>query len=616
VKQQFLLTVVPGLLVSFTFSAAQGRPTSQTSSAAVLPTQAFDGSNPFASPSTLLYQAPPFDRIKDSDFQPAMEEGMKRQLTEVEAIANSREAPTFANTVEAMERTGELLQRVQPVIDGLASSNKNPTIQQVETEEAPKLSALHDAIYLNPKLFVRVKAIYDHRETLGLSLEAKYLVERYYLDFVRSGAMLSEADKDTVRALNSEESQLTDQFRNKVLADTNASALVIDDQAELAGWSEADITAAAETAGKLGHPGKWVITLQNTTQQPALTYLTNRAVRERLFDASTKRGNHGGENDTKAIVERLAQLRAQRANLLGYASFAAYVLDDRMAKTPDNAIKLLTGLVPASTAKAQREATRMQQLIDSDTQQAGFKLQPWDWQYYAEQVRKAEYDLDESQVRPFFELDRVLEDGVFYSANQLYGLTFKERKDIPVYQPDVRVFEVFDANGSSLALFYADFFSRSNKSGGAWTSGFVGQSGLLGTRPVVYNVENFAKPAPGQPALLSFAEVTTMFHEFGHALQAMMSDVRYPTTPKPRDFVEVPSMFNEHWALYPSVFSHYARHYKTGEPMPKELVEKIRKSHTFNQGFATTEYIEAALLDMAWHTLPDCRKSTRSSPRR
>jgi peptidyl-dipeptidase Dcp len=588
------------LLLSLPFSgiALFGQMSSTTPKA----TPRFDESNPFAKPSTLPFEAPAFHKIQNSDFQPALEEGMKRQLAEVELLANNPDSPTFANTIEAMERTGQLLQRVSAVFFGLAGSNTNPTIQSVRSEEAPKLAATHDAIYLNPKLFARVKAIYDQRESLGLNAEAKYLVERYYLDFVRSGALLSDADKSTVRTLNSEESQLTDQFRNKVLADTNASALVIDTRAELDGLPDADIAAAAEAATKLGHPGKWVITLQNTTQQPVLKYLKNRAVRERLFNASVKRCSQGGENDTKAIVERLAELRAQRAKLLGYSSYAAYVLDDEMAKTPEHAIKLMTDLVPASTSKAHDEASLMQQLIDKP--QGGFQLEPWDWSYYSEQVRKAQYDLDEAQVRPYFELDRVLHDGVFYAANKLYGLTFKERKDIPVYHPDVRVFEVFDADGSSLALFYADFFSRPNKRGGAWTSEFVGQSTLLGTKPVVTNIENFAPPAPGEAKLLSFEEVTTMFHEFGHALQGIMSNVRYPTTPIPRDFVEVPSMFNEHWALEPSVFAQYAKHCKTKEPMPKELVEKIKKSRTFNQGFATTEYLEAALLDMAWHTMP------------
>jgi peptidyl-dipeptidase Dcp len=588
----FLLTLAFSLFASLAVAQTQ---------AAAAPTD----TNPFFTPSPLPFQAPPFDRIKDSDFQPAIEEGMKRQIVEVEAIADSSDAPTFANTIEAMERAGLLLTRVSRVFFGLAQSNTNPTIQKIQSEEAPRLAAHRDAIYLNPKLFARVKAVYDQREGSGLSAEAKRLAERYHKDFVRAGALLSDAAKSALRALNKEQSTLTNDFRKKVLADTNESPVVVDDKAMLEGLSDADVAVAAEAAKSRGLTGKWVLTLQNTTQQPYQTTLKNRALRQRLFDASSQRGNHGGDNDTKAIVTRLAQLRAQRAKLLGFPSFAAFSLDDQMAKTPENALKLMNDLVPASTGKARDEAARMQKLIDA--QNGGFKLGPQDWQYYAEQVRKAEYDLDESQTKPYFELDRVLRDGVFFAANKLYGITFKERKDIPVYQPDVRVWEVTDVDGKPLALFYGDFFSRQSKAGGAWTSSFVGQSGLLGTRPVVTNTENFTKPAAGQPALLTFTEVTTMFHEFGHALHGMFSNVQYPTlagSSVPRDYVEFPSQFNEHWALEPTVFANYARHYKTGEAMPQALVEKIKKSRTFNQGFETTEYLAAALLDMAWHSLP------------
>jgi len=388
-----------------------------------------------------------------------------------------------------------------------------------------------------------------------------------------------------------------------VLADTNESAVVVADKAELDGLSEGDIAAAAETAKERGMTGKWVLSLRNTTQQPALAQLTNRALRERLFQASSLRCNHGGSNDTKTIVSRLAELRAQHAKLLGYASYAAFVLDDQMAKTPENAEKLMTGLVPAATGKARGEAARMQKPIDAE--KGDFQLGAADWDFYAEKVRRAEYDLDASQVRPYFELERVLRDGVFFSANRLYGITFKERKDIPVYQPDVRVFEVLDADGKSLALYYGDYFSRSNKSGGAWEDSFVDQSLLIGTKPVVFNVTNFTKPAPGQPALLSFDDVTTLFHEFGHALHGMFANVRYPTLLSvPRDFVEFPSQFNEHWALEPAVLANYAKHSRTGKPMPQSLVDKIKKSRTFNQGYKTTEYLAAALLDMAWHGLP------------
>jgi peptidyl-dipeptidase Dcp len=560
-------------------------------------------SNPFFTASTLQYEAPPFDKIKDSDYKPAIEEGMKRELAEYQQVADNPDAPTFANTIEAMERTGALLTRVAKVFFNLTQSNTNDTMQQIEAEEAPKLAAHQDEIYLNPKLYARVKALYDKRDSLGLDAESKYLVERYYRNFVRAGAQLSDTDKTKLRALNQEESNLTTQFRKNVLGDTDASAVVVDDKALLDGLSDGDIAAAAEAAKGKKLDGKWVLSLQNTTQQPALASLKNRALRQRLFKASVERGNHGGDFDTKAIVTRLAQLRAQRAKLLGFPTFAAFGLDDQMAKTPEIAIKLMTDLVPAATARARAEVARMQKIIDE--QKGGFKLEASDWQFYAEQVRKAEYDLDASQVRPYFELEHVLHDGIFFAANKLYGLTFKERKDIPVYQPDVRVFEVFDADGKSMALFYADYFSRPNKSGGAWMDSFVDQSGLRGTRPVVFNVCNITKPAPGQPALLTFDNVTGMFHEFGHALHGMLSNVKYPTvagTNVPRDFVEFPSQFNEHWALEPTVFANYAKHNQTGQAMPQALVDKIKKSRTFNQGYAVTEYLAAALLDMAWHT--------------
>ncbi len=587
------LAMVLTLATSFGLAARQ---------AAAAPPPAAE-SNPFFSASPLSFQAPPFDRIKESDYAPAIEEGMKRQLAEIEVIADSPEPPTFANTLEAMERSGELLTRVAKVFFNLAQSNTSETIQKIKADEAPKLAAHQDAIFLNSKLFARVKALYDRREGLALDPEARYLVERYYLNFVRAGAQLSDADKTVLRALNQEEAKLTTEFTDKVLADTNESAVVVADKAELDGLSEGDIAAAAETAKERGMTGKWVLSLRNTTQQPALAQLTNRALRERLFQASSLRCNHGGSNDTKTIVSRLAELRAQHAKLLGYASYAAFVLDDQMAKTPENAEKLMTGLVPAATGKARGEAARMQKPIDAE--KGDFQLGAADWDFYAEKVRRAEYDLDASQVRPYFELERVLRDGVFFSANRLYGITFKERKDIPVYQPDVRVFEVFDADGKSLALYYGDYFSRSNKSGGAWEDSFVDQSLLIGTKPVVFNVTNFTKPAPGQPALLSFDDVTTLFHEFGHALHGMFANVRYPTLLSvPRDFVEFPSQFNEHWALEPAVLANYAKHSRTGKPMPQSLVDKIKKSRTFNQGYKTTEYLAAALLDMAWHGLP------------
>ena len=560
-------------------------------------------SNPFFQESALQYQAPPFDKIRDVDYAPAIEEGMKHQIAEIDAIANDAAPPTFANTLEAMERSGQLLTRVTKVFFNLAQSNTNDAMQKIRAEEAPKLAKHQDSIYLNAKLNARVKALYDRRDSLGLDPESRYLLQRYHLTFVRAGAELNDAGKTKLRALNEEEAKLTTRFAELLLADTTASSVVVSDKIELAGLSEGDLASAAGRAKERGLEGKWVLDLQNTTQQPVLSSLTNRALRQRILEASKARCDHGGPNDTKAIVARLVQLRAQRANLLGFSTYAAYVLDDQMAKTPDHALKLLTDMVAAATTKASHEAARMQQLIDSE--KGGFTLGAADWELYAEKVRKADYDIDEAQVKPYLPLDRVLQDGVFFAAHELYGLTFRERKDLPVYDPDVRVFEVFEADGRSLALYYGDYFQRPNKRGGAWDDSFIDQSALLGTKPVIVNVLNFPKPAAGHPALLSFDDVKALFHEFGHALHGMFSDIRYPTLGgTPNDWVEMPSQFNEHWALEPAVLTHYARHYKTGEPIPPSLVERIRKTTTFNEGYATTEYLAAALLDLAWHTLP------------
>ncbi len=575
------------------------------SAASAKDTAVLSASNPFATASALPFHAPPFNKIKDADYQPAIEAGMREQLAEMKKIAAQKDAPTFANTIEAMERSGQLLARVGAVFGAVTGADTNDTLQKVEVAVAPKFAEHQDAIYLDAKLFQRVKTLFDSRDKLGLEGEQGELLDRYYRNFVRAGAQLGDADKAKLRALNKEESTLTTAFGNKLLAASNAGAVIVSDKAELAGYSAADVAAAADAAKSRKLDGKYAITLQNTTQQPAQSSLENRALREKLFKASTERAEHGDANDTRATVQRLAVLRAERAKLLGYPNYAAYTLADQMAKTPQAAEKLMTDMVPAATAKAHGEAAKMQALIDKNN--GGFKLAPWDWQFYAEQVRKADYDLDEAQIKPYFEIDRVLHDGVFYAANQMYGITFKERKDIPVWEPDVRVFEVFDKDGTSLALFYADYWKRDSKRGGAWMDNLVGQSGLLGTKPVVYNVCNFTKPSAGQPALISFDDVTTMFHEFGHALHGMFSNVKYPTLSGanvPRDFVEFPSQFNEHWASDPKVFANYAKHYQTGAPMPTELVDKIKKTRTFDQGFATTEYLAAALLDMAWHTLP------------
>ncbi|MGC2531248.1 MAG: peptidyl-dipeptidase Dcp [Candidatus Acidiferrum sp.] len=564
----------------------------------------FGPSNPFYAPSTLPFHAPPFDKIKDEDYQPAIEAGMAEELTEIEAIAGNAAPPTFENTIVAMEKTGQLLQRALNAFGAATAANTDPYLEKVQAEEAPKLAAHQDAITLNAKLFARVAAVYKQRDALKLDPESLRLLRVDYDTFVRSGANLSDADKTKLKKLNEEIATLANDFSTKLLAATKAGAYFTTDKSALAGLSDAQLAAAAQAAEGRKQEG-YVIPLQNTTQQPDLAALSVRATRQAIFENSWNRAEHGDANDTRDLISHLAQLRAQRAQLLGFPNHAAWKLGDQMAKTPENAIKFMDALVPGATAKAALEAKDIQDLIDA--QKGGFTLQPWDWNFYSEQVRKAKYDLNDAEVKPYFELNNVLENGVFYAAHELYGIMFKERKDIPVYQPDVRVFEVFDTGGKPLALFYCDYFKRDNKNGGAWMDVFVNQSKLLGTLPVVYNVANLPKPAPGEPALISFTDVTTMFHEFGHALNGMFADTEYPSlsgTATARDFVEFPSQFNEHWALYPAVFAHYARHYKTGAPMPAELVAKIRKAATFNQGYMLTELVAAAELDMQWHTLP------------
>jgi peptidyl-dipeptidase Dcp len=560
--------------------------------------------NPFAAPSPLPFHAPQFDKIKDSDYQPAFEEGMKRQLAEVEKIANNPAPATFDNTIAAMEKSGQMLGRVEEVFFALTSANTNKTLQKVQAIEAPRLAAHHDTIYLNPRLFARVKKIYENRDKLT-GPEQKQLVKVYYDQFVRSGANLSDADKAKLRTLNKKLSSLETTFQKKLLAGTKAGGLVVSDKAKLAGLSPDAIAAAAGAAKARGLKGKWVLPLQNTTQQPALTNLTNRAVRKELFEDSWMRTERGDANDTRDTIATLAKLRAEKAALLGYKNYAAYVLENQMAKTPKAVLDFMGKMVPATRKKAAGEAGELQALINKDGKR--IKLQPWDWELYAEKLRKAKYALDENQIKPYFKLDNVLKNGVFYAAHELYGLTFKERHDIPVYQKDVRVFTVYDKDGSELGLFYCDYFKRDNKGGGAWMSNFVEQSKLLGEKPVIYNVANFTKPAPGKPALLTFDDVTTMFHEFGHALHGFFADEIYPSisgTNVARDFVEFPSQFNEHWALNPKVFKHYAVNYKTGKAMPKALVEKIKKAAKFNQGYEFGELLAAAELDMQWHTLP------------
>ena len=569
---------------------------------------AFGPQNPFYAASTLPYHAPPFDRIHDADYQPALEAGMAQQLKEIEAIADDPAPATFDNTIVPLERSGQLFHRTLAAFSAVTGADTNPVLEKVQAAEAPRMAAHRDAIYLNEKLFARVKRLYETMGALPLDAESKRAIDVYYRRFVHAGANLSPADKTRLRQLNEEESTLSNRFRTRLLAGTKEAAFFTADKAALAGMSDTQIAAAATTAKARGKDG-YLIPLQNTTQQPALASLSDRATRQDLLEKSTSRTERGDANDTREIIVRMAQLRAEKGKVLGFPTYAAWKIEDQMARTPDAAIHFMDALVPAATQKATQEGSDIQAVIDKDA--AGdpkkkFTLQPWDWDFYAEQVRKAKYDLDEDQVKPYFELSNVLENGVFYAATQLYGITFKERHDIPVYNPDVRVFEVFEGDGKPLALFYCDYFKRDNKNGGAWMSSLVDQSKLMGTLPVVYNVANLPKPAPGEPALLSFDDVRTMFHEFGHALHGMFSNAEYPLlagTDVPRDFVEFPSQFNEHWATYPTVFNHYAKHYKTGAPIPAELAAKIKKADRFNQGYSLTELLAAAELDMQWHTL-------------
>jgi peptidyl-dipeptidase Dcp len=561
--------------------------------------------NPLITKSDLPFQAPPFDKIRDSDYAPAFAKGMSDQLAEIDKIANNPAKPTFDNTLVALEKSGQTLHRVEMVFNDVFSANSDKALNKVNEEMAPKLAAHQDAIYLNEKLFKRIQTLYNERDSLKLDPASARLLTWYYDDFVHHGAKLSADDQSRLKSLNEQESKLTSQFVNKLLAATKAGALIVDDKSKLAGLSQGEIDAAAEAAKARGLTGKWVIPLQNTTQQPALAELTDRAVRKQLFENSYMRTERGGPNDTRQTIAELAKVRAEKAKLLGYPNYAAWKLEDQMAKNPKTVLKFVDALVPPTMAKARHEAHELQGLIDKSGKH--FKLKPWDWEFYAEKLRKAKFDLDQDQVKPYFELHNVLKNGVFYAAHELYGLTFKRRKDIPVYNPDVMVYEVFDKGGKPLGLFYADYFKRDNKQGGAWMDNLVGQSRLLGTKPVIYNVCNFTKPAPGQPALISFDDVTTMFHEFGHALHGFLSDRTYPSlsgTNVPRDFVEFPSQFNEHWASYPQVFKHYAVNYKTGKPMPAALVAKLHKAAKFNQGYALGELLSASLLDMSWHMIP------------
>lgn len=560
--------------------------------------------NPFMAPSLHYLLAPPFDQIRDEHYLPAFEKGMQLQNEQVRAIADSPEVPTFVNTIEALERSGAVLFRVSKVFFNLTESTTSERVQEIQAEIAPKLAQHSDGIYLDAPLYARVKALYEQRDTLDLDPESARLLERYHTMFVRAGAQLDDDAKTRLMALNEEQSKLTTQFQDNLLKDTNASAVLVDGVEALAGLDDSAISAAAEAAREMGHDGMYALTLQLPSSQGVLASLEERELRKLVFEASTNRGNNDNEFDNKGIVRRLAELRVERAALLGYADHASFVLEDQMAGTPEAVNKMLGDLAPQILSKAKAEAAAMQAWIDE--QGIELTLEPWDWAFYAEKLRKARYDLDEAQIRPYFELNRVLEDGLFMMARELYGIGFEERKDLPVYHPDVRVFEVKEADGSSVGLFYVDYYARPSKRGGAWMDSFVDQSELLGTKAVVVNVMNIPKPADGEPALLSFDEVSTLFHEFGHAAHGLFSQVRYPTlsgTNVPRDFVEFPSQFHEDFALDERVLANYARHHESGEPMPPDLVDKILAARHYGQGFASLEYIAAAMLDMRWHTL-------------
>lgn len=600
-KSHSLLALAAVLAVSAT-ACSKGTETDDSAEADSISMTAEQ--NPFFAASNLPFQMPPFDRIEDAHYKPAFERGMAEHLAEIEAIVEQTEAPTFENTIIPMERSGRILSRVSAVFFALTSADTNDAKEAIRSEMAPRLSAHRDQILLNDKLFARVKALHDNRTSLNLDPESLRLVEEYYTDFVRAGARLLDADKERLKAMNARLAELQTQFSQNVLKEVNASAVIVDSREELAGLSGNEIAAAAEAAKERGLEGKFVITLLNTSGQPALASLENRALRERIMQASLARGSQGGEFDNRAILTEIVKLRAERAQLLGYPNHAAYSLENQTARTTAAVNKRLAALAPAAVANARREATDMQAMIEAEG--GDFILAAWDWAYYAEKVRQDRYDFDESQLKPYFELNNVLENGVFYAANRLYGLNFKERTDLPVYHPDVRVWEVTDVNGKPLALFLGDFYARSSKRGGAWMNAYVSQSDLMGTKPVVANHQNISKPPEGEPTLMTFDEVTTMFHEFGHALHGMFSDVRYPYfsgTSVPRDFVEYPSQVNEMWAVWPEVLKNYAVHYETGKPMPAELLDKVLATQKFNQGFATTEYLAAALLDQAWHQL-------------
>ena len=562
------------------------------------------GDNPFLAESPLYLRYPPFDRVDDSHYLPAFEAGMVEQLAEIDAIVNQDATPTVENTLVPLELSGQTLSRVATVFFALISAHTNDAMNEIQTEISPLLAAHEDQILLNGELFARVKALYDNRESLGLDPETLRLVEESHRDFVRAGAELSEEQQETLRAINQEIAELQTRFSQNVLNEVNETFTVVDTREELAGLTGAQIDGAADEAEARDLPGQFVIPMVNTTQQPLMSALENRELRERMLGVSMSRGNRGGEYDNREAVSRTVNLRAQKAALLGYATHADYILDNQTAKTVAAVNERLASLTPPAVANAEREANDLQAMIDSDG--GDFELAAWDWDFYSDKVRRERFEFDASQLKPYLELNSVLENGVFYAAGQIFGITFEERFDLPVYQEDVRVFEVFDHDGSTLSLFLFDPYARESKRGGAWMNAYVSQSRLEGTLPVVANHLNIAEPPEGEPTLLTFDEVITTFHEFGHALHGMFSNVTYPSfagTSVPRDFVEYPSQVNEMWATWPEVLANYARHFETGEPMPQDLLDRVLAAEQFNQGYATTEYLAASLSDQALHQL-------------
>lgn len=572
-----------------------------------------NSNNPFAHKSSLPFGIIDFSQLKDEHFKPALEAGMAEQLAEIDAIANNTEAPTFENTLAALEKSGQLLLRAETVFFGFTNSRTTPLLQEVENEIAPKLAKHSDAIMLNDKLFKRVEALYSTRDSLNLDPESKRLLEVYYREFVRAGARLSPEQKAEISAINAEIAKLETEYGQNILSEMNDSAVVVDTLDELDGLSEAQIKVAEEAAKARGLEGKYLITLQNTSIQPILKTLKNRDLRKKIHEASLNRGMRGGAGDNRAKAIRLIQLRAKRSEMLGYKSFAAYAVEDQMAENVKNVNDMLYALVPPAKASLEREAAELQKLIDE--QNGGFKLESWDWLFYAEQLRKLKYDLDDEALKPYFELENVIKNGVFYAAEKLYGVRFVERNDIPKYDPDIHIYEVQNEDGTAIGLFVGDYYARSSKRGGAWMSDYVYQSKLLGSLPVVENQINITKPPAGQKTLLTFDEVDTLFHEFGHALHGLFSNVQYPRfsgTNVPRDFVEFPSQFNETWATHPDILPHYAVHYQSGEKIPDELLQKVVSSSQFNQGYATTEYLSASILDQHWHQLTSAEANALS----